>query len=258
MHRIFLFVFILLLYGCNNQPDGMDVFNNELGSNKTIALNALINSFNQFLLDNYSSELTSDERLKLFLREVTNDNLNLKFDTSNSRKIIELMEQSGLRKDIYIYDSEIETYLNDYNIEQYLPEPKPPIDLGDVDVVLEDLVEIPQVELTEELKTELEERKLVNEERRRRREELYKRSPKFNSNGLYLYALAKSKQMDSTVIQYVEAQHRFSELHPIWIASIYLNNMTDEQQAGWYNKLPLIVDIYYQMLLYKFEVWVPA
>lgn len=237
-------IFSLILIGsCKSQPTEQEIFIGELGTKKAEALNALSASFENFLVLNYPKEPTLDGRTKEFLTDILNNRPLGKFIQPNSNNVLESLEKSGLRKDIYIYSSEVESYTNDYQIEQYLPKNKvASMDLSEVNENFEEM--LGTIELSEE-------QILANEKREKRNIEYSKQRPNTNTKGLFLYALAKSMQSDSTALPYVEFKMTGLDIIPQKLAASYLAKMTKTELGMWYNQIPLIIDIYYFNLLHK-------
>jgi len=237
-------IFSLILIGsCKSQPTEQEIFIAELGTKKAAALNALIDSFENFLVLNYPKQPTLNERTREFLTDILNNRPLKEFNQPNSNGILELLEKSGLRKDIYIYSSEVESYTNDYQIEQYLPIYKvAPMDLTEINENFEEM--LGTIELSEE-------QILANEKREKRNIEYAKQRPNTNTKGLFLYALAKSMQSDSTTLPYLEFKMTGLDIIPQKLAARYLVNMSKKELEMWYNQIPLIIDIYYFNLLHK-------
>ncbi len=235
-------IFSLILIGsCKSQSTEQEIFINELGTKKAEALNVLGDSFENFLVLNYPKQSTLVERTRAFLTDILNNRPYEEFNKPNSKAVLEQLENSGLRKDIYIYSSEIESYTNDYQIEQYLPKNKvTPIDLAEINQNFEEMTDTS--ELTEE-------QILANLESEKRNIEYGKLRPNTNTKGLFLYALAKSMQADTTYLTYVDFKTTGLDIIPSNLATGYLTNMSDEELEKWYNRLPLIIDIYYFNLL---------
>ncbi len=237
-------IFLLILIGgCKSQRTEREIFINELGTKKTEALNALSDSFENFLLVNYPKQLTLGGRTREFLTDIQNNRPLEEFNQLNLKAVLEQLENSGLRKDIYIYGSEIESYTNDYQIEQYLPKNEvTQIDISEINENFEEMTET--IELSDE-------QILANDEMEKRNIEYAKRRPNTNTKGLFLYALAKSMQADTAYLKYVDFKTTGLDIIPPILATNYLTHMSDEEMEKWHNRLPLIIDIYYFNLLQR-------
>ena len=237
---------------CLGQTAEQKVFEEELGPIKVEALNALTDSYRKFLYDNYPDQPTLRDRLEHFLRDMLEMKKELNFDQANIKEVIHQMEKSGLRRDIFIYSSEIESY-PEYPIEKFLPKDEVhdsmKVDLGEISEDFDDVFYTKTtVKLTEEEQRAY--RKRV--EKQKEIQALIARSPRFNTDGLYVYALAKALQNDP-FIQDVEIMHDIGEISLSLMAEGYLNHLSEAYLDTWYFLLPLIID-YYHSLLGKYVV----
>ena len=154
------------------------------------------------------------------------------------------LEESGLRKDIYLYQTE--NYEKEYSIEQFLPSrASSTIDLGVLDDDFEELATSGTKELTNE-------QKLLNKKRKEERDNFIKTRPYTNQNGLFLFALSKAMKADSSFTGYCESKYFGFDFSPTLIAHGYLDSLTEAEYSEWKNKIPLVIDFYLFHLLVKY------
>lgn len=254
--KYFVIIIILFLSNvCNCQSLELEVLKKELGPKKVKALESLFESFYLHLKTTYPNESNFSDRMRKFLKDRIDQKPIEIYDERSLKKLLNLLEKSGLRKDIYVYTSEIGSYPNIYNIEQFLPTREPSlVDLEKIDDNFEDLIpfEDDLQELTDEQKLAHEERERQYEERNKKSEEYRNRRPYYNEKGLFLYSLAKSMQSDTTFMHYVEINSFMGDITPNNLSEGYLEKMTNQQLEIWYNQIPVIIDIYYWELLSRF------
>ncbi len=242
---------IIGFFNCQGQQQ-FETFLKELGNDKAENFLNLKTSFENSLASSYPSLKTLGERTQAFLNEYqwTIHLERFYWQNSDSLKAIELLnelERSGLRKDIFLTSSELDDY-EKFNIEQFIPEPSevgPTIDLGELEDDFEDI--LPAYELTED-------QKRANEERERKFQEYLRKRPNINSNGLFFYALGKSMQTDTIFMDYVKLITLEVEPSPSLMCSNYLNNFSLDELELWYNQIPLIIHFYYYDLLHRYVV----
>ncbi|MGI8892021.1 MAG: hypothetical protein ACR2GN_01040, partial [Bacteroidia bacterium] len=113
----FSFLFILC-FSCSPKSSELEEFNKVLGEEKAKALDELIVTFQEFLDINYT-EGDLGEKTKEFLMDNSNYKFpQWKFEKLSNKRILEKIEQSGLRKELYLYESE--NYEAEYNIADLL------------------------------------------------------------------------------------------------------------------------------------------
>lgn len=243
--KIFTFILLFQLIGCSQTNDKQRIFYGELGEEKEAALESLINSFHEFLKSNYPDKPTLGERTRAYLKEV----LEMKRDWSYNQElyldVLKQMEDSGLRRDIYIYNSELLDY-PDYNLKSFISNRE---DLRndstiEVETDFEDIIEI---DLSEEEIKQIEEREKEQKER-------WNKTPHYNFNGLFICSMAIALHKDSTFQQYFELKDLTLELSPSLLAQGMSTNMNNDQLESWENQLIIISEIYYFDLLWNFEI----
>jgi hypothetical protein len=124
MRNLILFLLILLNFSCfeSNQPNqrNLNCFNELLGKEKAAAFDALLSSFHTFLRVNYSSGRNLRERTLLFLEDLNINDIYKDcwyFDSINDKKILLQFEDSGMRKEIYLYGREFNVMYKHYNFD---------------------------------------------------------------------------------------------------------------------------------------------
>jgi hypothetical protein len=157
------------------------------------------------------------------------------------------METSGLRRDIYIFEYEKESYPDIYNVEQFLPKEgdKPLTDSSELNNDFEEILEPTEISS---------EQKKINEEREKKFEAYLTKRPNFNKTGLFIYAYAKTVRANKDAIAYVELKATGLDLSPLLIANGFLKNQSDKDRELWHNKIPILIDIYYFDLIHKYEM----
>lgn len=247
MKNLLLFILIsFILSRCHNSPSGYQDFLKQLEPDKQLALEQLIISFDVFLLANYPDEKYNEDRIYRFLKDIETDN-NEKNPILNNPEIdtaIVLMEESGLRKDIFLYKTE--EYGKKYDVGQYIPdEPvdeSPTIKLSDSKEDFEDLLPLPPPY----------ERAEVSEKDMKAFDEILAKTPFINKNGLFLYALAISNNNDPLVSEYVMLQYKYGSSQYM-LAFGLLTNFEKEDYNQWFIKLIIVVELYYPMILWNYR-----
>lgn len=243
-------LYIILIFGffnCKSQQTEYKVFLNELGTQKEQAYKYLAKSFEQFLKLNYPKEQSLGEQTRAYLLDVQTAvyqgvPTKYRYDSLSSVALLQDLEKSGLRKDLFIYGFEINDYPG-YDIEQFLDEEDWPIsDSIEVDTNFEDII---KVELTDEEILSLKKKDSIMLDN-------YKFKPQVNQNGLFLYALAKSMKADASFIGYVELKTYGMMSSLSNLSDGYLKNYSDKDLEVWYRQLTLIIEIFYYELLHEY------
>ncbi|MBR08791.1 MAG: hypothetical protein CMP48_14080 [Rickettsiales bacterium] len=240
--RIIRTIFLLTLLNLANPSFGQQKFLNELGTEKAESFIKLVNSYEQFLQLNYPTIEGKGERTRAFMLQLIEGQDPFKYDSLNAVQIINELEQSGLRKDIFLYVGEV--YEPPYNIEQFFPDREVQVDTSEID---DDFGGDGFDEYLESITNELtEEQKRINEERDRKREENRIWQLENTADGLYHYALLKS---DTSLSVYCEI--RYYGLTPA-ITQTLLDFPTDELE-DWRVQLPFVVDYYFGNILFRYR-----
>ncbi|WP_460546059.1 hypothetical protein [Echinicola sediminis] len=233
MRKLYIIYSLLLtmIVCCTSEHKDIEVFSTELGIEKMEALNGLIASFDQFLLAKYPELPRLSEKSTQFLLDVyRNKAISLK-EIPDIERVLYKMESSGLRKDIYIYESEKDSYPG-YPVDQLIPIEYP-----------EESMLLSASQQTISLFPVF----FENSPARPNNEDSLL-SLKFNRKGLFMYALAKSKQEDEKYMGYIETKYKIGDIHPSLLALKHLKELSG-QAPTWFERLPFIIDIYYKMLL---------
>ena len=113
--RHLIYIFLLTIFSSCQESDHQIIepelkeFNNHLGHDKAAVLNKAVNSFENFLKNNFPDQDEQQERLLRFLQLISNDewpNPNWKLQTEANKEILEEFETSGLRKEFRLYGYE--------------------------------------------------------------------------------------------------------------------------------------------------------
>lgn len=218
-----------------------EIFQATLGTEKAHTYSMLEESFGQFLNLNYPNEKSLSKKMKSYLLDIQDQNFNWTFDSNLSSIILKYLESSGLRKDILLYKNE--TYKERFPIEDYLNQEKSRKEEIELNEDFEDILEIPPTSRKEEKRIRNEEIKL---------QKILDKFPQPNKDGLFYYALAKSKKDNEDILAYVSGitKHEIRP-SPSLIASGFIENLTEEEFNEWENKLLVIVEIYLSSLIYN-------
>lgn len=174
----------------------------------------------------------------------------LKFDSLGAIDIIEELEESGLRKDIYLFEGE--EYEPTYDVVQFFPELEVKPDSSEIDdeyvnfdLSLIDTSSWETFHTRHSTQLRPEERKR-EEEREQRRIERKKWSPNSNPSSLYHYALLKS---DSSFVEYCWL--RYDGLTPAITQT--LTDFPADELENWKIQLVFVVDYYFSNILFRYR-----
>lgn len=241
-------IIVCMLFGLisctqNTERDTINDFNELLGAEKAQAMNMALNSFETFLEVNYPDLESQSERIKLFLKQLENDyslDSSWVFATSENKEIMEVWENSGLRKEVWLYGYEQDDYEPTHNIRELLPpddfyipyESESIQDIGDLEL---DLIEDSVVPITE-LDS------IWEADREKWRNYLVS-----NPYGDFLYGLAKYGADDKLVNGYVEIQIQMSVSPPVLISAL-LDIDNDVNFNNPFIERIILVEIYYPLM----------
>ncbi|MBI0400581.1 hypothetical protein [Cyclobacterium marinum] len=218
-----------------------EVFEETLGEKKAYAYSMLEKSFEEFLKTNYH-QTSLPERIKSFLTDIQNQNINWIYDENLSKSMLDQLEKSGLREDILLYKNE--SYKERFEFIKYLDENisnAETIDNSEIEDGYEELIEIPTTSRKEEIQLRKEEL-----DRQKIRDKL----PQPNKNGRFYFALAKAQTNHEDVKAYVLLVTKYEESPSAsLIASAFLDNLSNSELIAWENKLIMIVEIYLKSLI---------
>lgn len=230
----------------HTKENDIEALNTFLGAEKANALNGAVESFEQFLQNNYADLDNQNARVKAFLGQIAEHNQpdsSWQLETEKCLRIIESFETTGLRKDIWLYPNE--TYKPDYDIfellqpaaqdtsaEYYSGELK-------LDLIEEEIVATSRLDSAEMAK------------RDREREKSVRNSLDINASGKYLYGLAKFAHDDSLIQEYVRAIVTENQISPGVMSGGFLlayNNFDDP-----FLKRMLVVEFYHWIMWWDIE-----
>jgi hypothetical protein len=235
---------ILLLFSCTEKSSEQQQFFSKLDTEKAESFKILTNNYKKFLDENFPTKSGIGEQSREFIKRMLEHQVPLSFDSLNAIRVIIKLEQTRLRKDIFLYSDE--SYKSTYNVEQFLPERgQNNIDLGQVDENFEDIFPIDSITISEE-------QKRINLKRERELEETRKWYTAPNENGLYNYALAKAFKSDTSFLAYCEL--RQSGLSPS-LTTEYAE-LPEAELELWKNQIPLIVDFYFHGILWRYGKYI--
>ena len=222
-------------------------FDDFLGQDKATALNSAVESFEQFLKTNYPDLDNQSKRTRAFLEYHQNNfepDATWNLPTKRNQKIISDFEESGLRKEIWIYG--YEEYEPKYDIYEILhPEEQDTSiiqDPGDFDLYDpydEEILPLSNIESAEIARHEKEMKDRI------------RNSLHFNSYGQYLYALTKYTLNDTTIQHYVEVKVLVGNTPSGVIASGLLSQGIDYDNP--FIKRILIAEFYYWIMKWDTE-----
>ncbi|MCE7990873.1 MAG: hypothetical protein HEP71_02795 [Roseivirga sp.] len=210
------------------------VFENELGSERIEALNSLVESFNLLLSSNFSEETTAGVRITRFLEQLTEQKKDFVYDDNNIQNALKRIDSSGFRKDIYLFDTEVDSYSHkDISVFFDHEEERKSLALPDLNADFEELEKV--IDLTiEPIDTRIDNR--MN----------------FNTEGLFLYAMAKAKEKDTTFMQGLKTLWRYGDTSPTLLLHGQ-QSMTIAEKASWEYKALVAILIYYPMIWKRFS-----
>lgn len=119
MLRIIRTLILLTLFAGTNASYGQQEFLTELGPEKAESFQKLMDSYRSFLNTNFPSTSNLGEQTRKFMMGMVNEKP-LTYDSLDAIRVINSLEQSGLRKEICLYSGEI--YDSTYNLRQFLTE----------------------------------------------------------------------------------------------------------------------------------------
>ncbi len=258
MKSILIMLAVIFVSCANNiaqDKEKIIQFNKFLGDDKAFALDNLLFSFQEFLNKNYSSEEHLATKTRHFLRYLLKNDCepldSWKFNTKKNLKVFNAFEESGLRKEIYLYQYEIEAHeflKQEYSIYDIIKETETEqtnnLNLGELDTVLFDIV-IPIVELSKE-------DSIASMEREKEMQNRMDNALVFNLNGRFLYGLAKYGT-DSTAYNYAEAIVTAGELSPLLIAMVF-TNLSSRSLEDPFTQRIIVVELYYFLMRHDLKV----
>ncbi|MCZ4410599.1 hypothetical protein O3Q51_17415 [Cryomorphaceae bacterium 1068] len=258
MRKLALFLMIVVV-GCSpeNQPlekNGLKAFNETLGVEKSKALDEAVVSFEEFLTVNYPNQKTYSERAFSFLLELDSacrDGLNFganwpwQFNTEDNSRIVDLFENSGLRRELWLYGYEEYypkndlTELLDTSIMYFFPDTFSPVTLRSDSILMEEAEWFSRMQ-GYDYDTLL---KSMKAKREMRKNSLY-----YNEYGDFIYALMKYSEDSSYVKSYSEAQIQIALSPCVLVPSLIEFNETEVDLSDSFIKRIVVVEFYYPMI----------
>jgi hypothetical protein len=214
-------------------------FDEFIGIEKAKVLHKAIASFENFLSLNYSASASYNQSVTAFLTDFNNQNIDQTLDkwvldSSQTEKLIIEFEQSGLRKDIWLYIDEIDSpnqKVMDYIL--YVRSLNDTILYVETDTVtiddFEELLDIPEVEGPENFR-ELEE------------PHAYATYNSAITAGIHKFSA------DSILREYAEIQLDIGSISPHLIASAMLEYGDKVNYNSFYTKAMLVKEFYFDIL----------
>jgi hypothetical protein len=224
----------------NAQNEEFDKF---IGIEKAKVLNKAIASFDNFLSLNYSDSASYGQRVTAFLTDFNNQNTDQNLDkwvlhSSQIKELIIEFEQSGLRKDIWLYNDEIDSVnqkIMDYILYvRFLNDTIPYVEKDTlITDDFEELLDIPEVEGSEDFR-EVEEPHAYHT---------------FNSA---LTAGIHKFSADSILMDYAEIQLDIGSISPHLIANAMLEYGDKVDYDSFYTKAMLVMEFYSDI---RYPLW---
>lgn len=229
---------------CQDKYNNLKGFNDFLGPDKADVLNSAVQSFDRFLLINFSLDAsTSTIEFLKYIQDNSAPDSSWALPTERNKTIVSEFESSGLRKEIWIYgDEEFEAQYDIHEI--LLPKEHEPADIhyvGELALDLDEELIIPNSEIDT---ADIASRKKEMDERRRN-------TPRVNHSGRYLYALTKFSPDDSILHEYINAKVFGSNISPNLLASVLLSPATDFEDP--FIKRIIVTELYYGIMLWDIE-----
>lgn len=233
--RFYIFLFIgLTSLSCNNNTSDNKEFIEFLGTKKSEALNKLVFSFDDFIKTNYGD--VNDKNIRAFLNDFScEDSLNsiLIFETEKNKKILEDVEKTGLRKDIWLYGSE--TDYKEYPILELTSKTEQ-----------NDSLKVVELDIKDEF-IPIRSDKSINYDSLEKAIKLrWDTTLSSNQRGAFLFGLYKYSN-DTIIKDYVEAKTSVGgDISPCLISDGLLSLRTDLNNV--YIKYIILTEIYYSMI----------
>jgi len=219
---------------CKNDLKG---FNNFLGHEKASALNDCINSFDNFINNNYVDYKNTNKRIRTFLEQLSNSYIpdsTWILETEENKKILNRFEKSGMRKEIWLYGYE------DYEIE-YISENNN----TDTQKVVNFEIEEEIIPVTRQVDT-IDYEKLVKELKSQHDSSLWS-----NIMGQFLYGLSKYAPHDPDIQSYVEAKQMAGNIASELVVNAFLKEIKNYNEP--FIKRIIFVEFYYNIMKWDIE-----
>ncbi len=233
--RFYIFLFIgLTTLSCSNNKSDNKEFIEFLGTEKAIALNELMLSFDSFIENNYGE--VNNESIRDFLKDFScEDSLkpNLIFEKEKNERILEEFEKTGLRKDIWLYGSE--TDYKEYPILELINK-----------TVQTDSLESLELKIEDEIIPITKDKSIDYDSLEKSMKLRWDTTLSTNQRGAFLFGLYKFSN-DTIVKDYVEAKTSVGgDISPCLISDGLLSLKNDLNNI--YIKYIILTEIYYTMI----------
>jgi hypothetical protein len=236
-HFTLTFSIIICLFSCSNEENSEELkcFNNYLGKSKSEALTELTNSFENFLDDNYpDSKNFQDKVLSLFDDYSKSDQRSPNWVFPKTAKLIDKIEQTGLRSEIYLKPNE--AYKPKDSITELLPPKKENLPtLGTLDLQ----------KLEEELIPVIRDSNFTPRDTFKP-QVTHKPRGIFNSQGLYLYGLLKCNPSNTLIYEYVDVKASEGNISPLIVIDGF--TLAESKYDDPLVKRILAIEFYYSLL----------
>lgn len=207
-HTLFILTLIILTSCQNHNKDSrIEKFENFLGNDYSELLSRKVDSFEQFLRINFKN-LNLNEAYLEYLEIIESgqfENYDWKYEETGRAEINELIENSGLRREIWLRPDTVWIENGDIHYEYYY------IDNKDTSYIKGNTIS-PKYDLVENQDS------IINIE---------KQLSTFNLNGRFIGGLELIKDSDSSLISYIDDKHAATNIAPTIIASGLLYHKAD-------------------------------
>lgn len=260
MRKLAIFLFALVLVSCSSEyprlgQNGLKAFNETLGSKKSKALNEAVDSFEEFLKVNFPNQDTYSERAFSFLVELDSacNNHGVVYsldwswtlDSKKNRRVVDLFENSGLRREIWLFGYE-EYYpkndlseLLDTNIFYSSPDTFSPATIQSDSELMEEAEYFSKMQ-GYNYDTLL---KSMKVKRERRKNSLYN-----NEFGDYIYGLMKHSKDSSWTKSFAMAQIQMAVSPCALVPSLIDFNQTKVDLSDPFIKRIIVVELYFPII----------
>lgn len=217
-----------------------------LGKEKSLVFDKAVESFEQFLDENFKDLPSDAEQIKKFLEYYKHNdfspNPNWKYDTLRNQEVLMKFESSGLRKEIWLKNAE--KYKPVYNLDKFKAFYAPK-DNTKNDAEIEIDMEVPETS-NEKISENANRENTINNHKAGSGESIEK--VHFNLEGAYILGLWKFYRSNAIVGKYIELSVKTKGLSPYIIVNGFLDlySMKDFNDPA--IKKILVAEIYYFLL----------
>jgi len=234
MRLIISFLFLFLCVSCfkdssqirKSSKNDLKGFKEFLGLEKSKADDLLIMSFDQFLMDNFPNEKNQNQRTKRFLEFLkTPDSLgfkNINFKSSLNKESITQLSKSELRPEIWLLQSEYNSYHQKYNVEDLYLNMKAD----------EKVVELGELVLPQNIPIQPDNATAISDEALKYlpKQKVMDNQFRVNYKGDYFYGLALFSPNDANIQEYIQAIIKVGDLSPSITASGFLKRFDNFEE----------------------------